>query len=659
MSDLSLSVAHRRSAFAVVDPVYAVETCQPPLRADELAWLYPRAEYECFLLQRMRHQVAEAKLKVGYPGCFHQPVDTVWFRRSVAAGRLCFNASGTVAAVLNGRPLPVASEGGNGRRQLEIPEDGQLILRISVADPELVAPGLAVTPDDWEASIDGELFEAAVRGGAPAGEELPTVELRPRPIGAGCWDAGCELLATVEIRCAARPRFGAGESLAEAVNTDPAWFEQNLELQQTAAGLWRSVVPLAFRYLWIEAAGAVDVVCRAIFTPERYRGAFAADPELTRIWQHAAYTLRLCIHHFQIDGIKRDRLPWVGDLALSLLANAYCFGDPEPVRRTLTVLGRAGIRRGHLNGIIDYSLWFVICHDLFQLYFGDRAFLRRQYRELRELMECLLEQAGEDGFLPAGEHWLFIDWVDGRKETALQMLFCWALEAFRRLALRVADAPLAERCRSRAERLKKALYATAYDRERGLFFSAPDEPEAGFTRHANFLAILAGVAGEAETGTMIRTLCEEKLPPVGTPYMAALELLAYARGGAADAAVERIRRLWGGMLQDGATTFYEACATDDRSPEKYEFYGRRYGLSLCHAWSAGPAALLPLIFFGCEPLEDGWRSFRLAPRCYDPEQAVTIPTPAGEISVEFRRGSWKLDCPDALHCRSGQVDVTR
>ena len=42
-------------------------------------------------------------------------------------------------------------------------------------------------------------------------------------------------------------------------------------------------------------------------------------------------------------GIKRDRLPWMGDLAISLMANAYTFRDEECVRGTLTVLGRCGM----------------------------------------------------------------------------------------------------------------------------------------------------------------------------------------------------------------------------------------------------------------------------------------------------------------------------
>lgn len=282
----------------------------------------------------------------------------------------------------------------------------------------------------------------------------------------------------MELHAPEKPDFGCGESLPELENRNPAHFEQSLALVQTAPNVWRTPTPLAFRYL--RSGNAEQVSCRALFEPAVYRGAFAADPELTEIWMHAAYTLRLCRHHFLIDGVKRDRLPWVGDLALSLLANAYVFGDPAPVRRTLAVLGRAGIREQHLNGIVDYSLWFLICHDLYQRYWGDRDFLELQRRELVDHIEVLLEQSRSGIFLPSAGTWLFIDWVDCPKESALQVLFHWSLQAAERLAERLGESALAGRCREHARQLKSRLFAEAFDSRRGLFFQTPGEPASGF-----------------------------------------------------------------------------------------------------------------------------------------------------------------------------------
>ena len=88
-------------------------------------------------------------------------------------------------------------------------------------------------------------------------------------------------------------------------------------------------------------------------------GAFAcSDDRLTRIWASAQYTLRLCMQGLMIDGIKRDRMPWAGDQALSTLANAFALGDGGIVADGLVALGRPD--HGYVNGIADYSLWWVV-----------------------------------------------------------------------------------------------------------------------------------------------------------------------------------------------------------------------------------------------------------------------------------------------------------
>ncbi len=640
MNEVPLSAAHRRSAFAVCDPAYSAAEPYPPL-APEPQWLYPRSEYECFLLRKMRDEVSRAGLNVGYPGVFHEPVATVRFRAEIPAGELRLRVSGIAEAELDGVPLPLPSPGPDGFRRVSTGA-GTLLVTVTSPDiraalPALCSPGIA-----WEAAIDGDDFAPAVPGGIPEGTELPAVSVPLTVLGPGKWDAGTEVLAYVELHAPEKPDFGCGESLPELENRDPAHFEQSLALVETAPNVWRTPTPLAFRYL--RSGNAEQVSCRALFEPAVYRGAFAADPELTEIWMHAAYTLRLCRHHFLIDGVKRDRLPWVGDLALSLLANAYVFGDPTPVRRTLAVLGRAGIREQHLNGIVDYSLWFLICHDLYQRYWGDRDFLELQRRELVDHIEVLLEQSRSGIFLPSAGTWLFIDWVDCPKESALQVLFHWSLQAAERLAERLGEAALAGRCREHARQLKSRLFAEAFDSRRGLFFQTPGEPDSGFGRHANFFALLADLPSPEQRPAIAEALLGDGLPPVGTPYMAALEIWALHRSGASGRAVERLRRIWGGMLRQGASTFFEAWREGAGERERYSFYGRPYGLSLCHAWSAGPAALLPLIYADCEPAADGWEQYRAREVFPGREFQLTVPLPGNELFIEsgpdgFRIGS--------------------
>lgn len=63
-------------------------------------------------------------------------------------------------------------------------------------------------------------------------------------------------------------------------------------------------------------------------------GSFECDDrEVNEIWKTAAYTLRLCLHNgYFWDGIKRDRLVWIGDLYPEMRAAQCLFGDvPETV----------------------------------------------------------------------------------------------------------------------------------------------------------------------------------------------------------------------------------------------------------------------------------------------------------------------------------------
>ena len=198
-------------------------------------------------------------------------------------------------------------------------------------------------------------------------------------------------------------------------------------------------------------------------------GAFAcSDDQLTRIWAAAQYTLRLCMQGLMIDGIKRDRMPWAGDQALSTLANAYALGAGGIVADGLVALGRPV--HGYVNGIADYSLWWVVNAELRLRYFGDEAFARREADRLDAFVADLARHAGHDGafrpaaqrggFVDTGPGSVFLDWglaLDhGRDAVALQMLWYWALRSAER-ALDRTRHPGAIRWRDLADTLEATL----------------------------------------------------------------------------------------------------------------------------------------------------------------------------------------------------------
>lgn len=100
------------------------------------------------------------------------------------------------------------------------------------------------------------------------------------------------------------------------------------------------------------------------------------------------------------------------------------------------------------------------------------------------------------------------------------------------------------------------------------------------------------------------------------------------------------------MLKLGATTFFEAYSEKETEPENFAFYERPYGLSCCHAWSAGPAFFLPILFSGLTPVDDGWKTFRFSPVLSVREDfLLSVPTPFGPIRVEQKAGIQKISAP--------------
>lgn len=642
----------------MIDPLYSAVAVTPAadLAAGRPApWLYGEGELECWRLAVLRERVQAAELKVGYPGKFHTASGCASFRCQANLGpatgpTIHLRAVGAVTAAIDEREV-YRGPATDTPHTVVLPAgcSGAHSLRVDLQSPQGEPPGLLIASGafstaqtGWQWSVDGRDWSApvpfppTVSGVPPHRVELPAVTLKPEHRDGELIDFGRELFGQVVFSCPGRPELQVGESVAEALNTLPEAVEQSTSLVQTSAGRWTSRQPLAFRYLRVTGGAAGDVTCRARFHPTRYRGAFAcSDDTLTRIWMHSAYTLRLCLHDFLIDGVKRDRLPWAGDLAMSLMANAYSFADAEIVRRSLTALGRAGIAAQDINAIIDYSLWWIIAEDFYQLYFADHDHLRRVWPRLRDGLDRLKARCDLTGLLqPGPQTWLFIDWVNVEKRTALQILWWWAQVYGASLAERLQETVTAAEWRGRATALAEILYARAWDEGAGAWRSHPDQPSE-LSRHANLLAVIAGLTGRDQRGAVRQVLLNPELPAVGTPYMQGFECMALGRLGATGPALSQLRAVWGGMLARGATTFWEAYDPAQQDDNAYAFYDRPFGKSLCHAWSAGPAALLPAMVTGIRPVADGWRRFTVAPDLAGLAWAcAAVPTPHGDIQVE-------------------------
>jgi alpha-L-rhamnosidase len=674
------SVAHERSRFAVVDPVYGVTQVTPPLDFKEgPPWLYGDGELETWRLKVMRQRSEAVCVHVGYPGVFHEPSAHARFCLYLPAEQrwpqeVRLKAIGDVTVITNGTTVFHAKNQSQPHTiKLGIAPDAtvnQLQIELTTTDGE--PPGILISDGPcstarpgWQWSAEGRqwgpvrAFPQTASGTPPHRTEQPVVNLWPVATQeAGLIDFGRTILARVSFRFDGTPVLVVGESAAEARETRLDIREQRTDLDRTPDGHWISRYPLAFRFLRIAGGTATDVKAEAIFHPAQYRGAFAcSDQRLTRIWMQSAYTLRLCMNDLMVDGIKRDRLPWIGDQAMNVAVDAYTVADAEVLRRTFTALGRNGVGATDINGIVDYSLWWVINQDSFQRYFEDPAYLRLEWLRIKSLLDLMVSQCDKDGFLvPRRGTWLFIDWGTPQNpkltNVSLQVLWYWALRSGAALADRSGDRRTATAWQERSAALEQMLQRRAWDvTARGwrLYVDKPGK----LSRHANLLAVVSGLADQSQYADICRHLPESELPPAVTPFMTSLEILALSRAGAAEAIIPRVEKYWGPMLDRGASTFWESY-NPAGSGSVYAMYNRPFGNSLCHAWASGPAALLPGEILGIRPLADGWKTFVVEPKLGRLTwAAATVPTTYGNIEVLADKKEMVLRIPAGTMAKWG------
>ena len=198
-----------------------------------------------------------------------------------------------------------------------------------------------------------------------------------------------------------------------------------------------------------------------------YLGSFrSSDPRLDSIWMTGAYTVHLNMQDYLWDGIKRDRLVWMGDAHPELCTMLAVFGDNEVMKKTLDQARDQTPLPGWMNGICAYSLWWALIHHDYYMYTGDLDYLREQQSYMNALFDMaagMVDGQGHEHMTGAGR---FLDWPTSRDRKAvdagLHALLLMTFDAGIRMAGALGDTALAAKCSSAAERMRKVTpdYAT-------------------------------------------------------------------------------------------------------------------------------------------------------------------------------------------------------
>ena len=398
-----------------------------------------------------------------------------------------------------------------------------------------------------------------------------------------------------------------------------------------------------FRFVRVELAdgdgGEVPLVAvRAIskYRDVPYLGSFKCnDDRLNQIWQTGAYTVHLCMQDYLWDGVKRDRLVWMGDMHPEIMTLNTVFGNQQVVRKSLDYVRDKTAPTDWMNGICSYSLWWIILqHHLYQWY-GDMDYLKEQGDYLKALLHSVMDNV--DGNRENYRAGRFIDWPSNDQpdviHAGLQALTVRALEAGAEMAETLGNNYLQDECAVMAQQLRAYV------------------PDAVGNSQAAALLAIEGMMDPEEASVIILGNGPEKF----TSFMGYYLLEALAKSGHYAEALRLISDYWGRMLDLGATTFWEdfnyndaknAARIDEVVPEgKFDIHadggawcyvGLRH--SFCHGWASGPTAWLSEHVLGIEPVGAGFKTVRIDPHLGDLEWAEgTFPTPYGLIEVRHTK----------------------
>ncbi len=487
-------------------------------------------------------------------------------------------------------------------------------------------------------------------------------------------DAGAETFARLRVQLrSGGPALLAvttGESLPEVARY-AGRVSDVFELQD---GETFATTPTGFRYVKIMGLSSAGdtlllepIEIQHVLHDVAPRGSFScSDPQLDALWALSARTVHLCMQNEIWDGIKRDQLPWMGDLYTEALAAYHVFGDGRLARRSLAVLGEIGpapsrpleeqrypglvatwkTAGGDINGIPSYTLWWVVGLADYLQYTGDRSLIAELADELTAMLDHVAGWVGEDNLWHSRAGWDYVDWAP--VPAPERQIFCHLL-ACQVLAL---GADLLAAC-GRPDAPYRQLHGRMVQSARETWWR-DGAGEFGSSHHVNAMAIRSGILSPEESAALFaRTLAAD--PPYRMTYWHRYaDLDAAARAGQVAWGLDYIRRHWGHALHIGMTALWEAfdatwIGDDPHAVAMIAAEHARYGgyeTSLCHGWSAGPAIWLHTAVLGVRPAAPGFAAITFHPDLGDLEWAEgTVPTPHGPIRVALHRG------------RNGQTEV--
>lgn len=472
-------------------------------------------------------------------------------------------------------------------------------------------------------------------------------------------DFGKEICASLRLLvrdslCDKKVRIVYGESVSEALSSigekgatnDHATRDQVFYIPPYSD---MTVNQSGFRFVKIECVGDTELHIKNAYAvnsiyEKAYKGKFTCNDKLVnKIFQTAAYTLKLCLQNGMIwDGIKRDRLVWIGDMNPETLGVNCLYGSAPHVENSLDFVRDQSPLPSWMNGFPTYSLWWIVNLRDYYLQNANREYLEKQRDYLKGLLVQISEKIKDNG--ETDFPFLFIDWPthyepnDPDQDKKLdEIAGTHALTVYAVKCAKELLTVLGEDFTICDEMLAK-LTKTKYDVRK--------------YKQISGMKIIAGLGDKKDTELIVNGGAKGM-----STFMSYFILKGATSFGYEAESIEMMKDYYGAMLSLGATSFWEDFNIDwaenayriDRKPVRgkkdvHGDYGafcyKGFRHSFCHGWSSGVVPFLMNVVAGVEIVEAGCKKIRITPRLGNLTNVkVDYPTPFGILKVEHTKNA--------------------
>ncbi|PYH41480.1 putative alpha-L-rhamnosidase B [Aspergillus saccharolyticus JOP 1030-1] len=365
-----------------------------------------------------------------------------------------------------------------------------------------------------------------------------------------------------------------------------------------------------------------------------------------------------------VDGAKRDRAVWPGDMGIAVPSAFVSIGNLESVKNALQVMYDYQASTGAFDesgpplsqkNSDTYHMWTMVGTYNYFLYTNDTDFLETNWAGYQKAMGYIYGKVTyESGLLNVTGTRDWARWQQGYNNTEAQMILYHTLKTGAQLATWAGDTTgLSDTYTTRAEKLREAINEYCWDESYGAFKDNATDTTL-HPQDANSMALLFGVV-DSERAASISEKLTENWTPIGavapelpeniSPFISSFEIQGHLTVGQPARALELIRRSWGwyynnangtqstvieGYLQNGTFGY--------RSSRGY-YYDTAY-VSHAHGWSSGPTSALTNYIVGLTITSPVGTTWELAPQFGDLKSAQAgFSTSLGKFQASWTKTS--------------------